>query len=69
VPIILFRIQSNLNFLYKIKKKTQVPNLMKIRPEGAKLFPADGRTEITKIKVSFRNCAKAPKQAWVDKQH
>ena len=41
---------------------------MKIRPEGAKLFHADGRTEITKLKVTFRNCANAPKQACVDKQ-
>jgi hypothetical protein len=49
-------------------KKTKVSNLMKIRPEGAKLFPADGRTEITRIEVAFRNYAKAPKKAWVDKQ-
>jgi hypothetical protein len=34
---------------------------MKIRPLGAELFHADGRTDTTKLKVAFRNFAKAPK--------
>jgi hypothetical protein len=34
---------------------------MKIRPEGAKLFFEDGRTDMTKLTVAFRNFAKAPK--------
>ena len=33
---------------------------MKIRPVVAELFHADGRTEITKLIVDFRNFAKAP---------
>ena len=34
---------------------------MKIRPVGALLFQADGRTDMTKIIVTFRNFAKEPK--------
>jgi len=34
---------------------------MKIRPVGAELFHADGRTDMTKLLVAFRNLAKAPK--------
>jgi hypothetical protein len=34
---------------------------MKIRPVGAELFHEDGRTDITKVKVTFRNFAKASK--------
>jgi hypothetical protein len=40
---------------------------MKIRPVGAELFYADrrteGRTEMTKLIVAFRNFAKAPKNS------
>ena len=34
---------------------------MKIRLVGAELFHADGRTDMTKLIVAFRNFAKAPK--------
>jgi len=38
---------------------------MKIRPAGAELFHADrqtdGQTDMTKLKVVFRNFANAPK--------
>jgi hypothetical protein len=34
---------------------------MKIRVIGAELFHADGRTDMTKLIVAFRNFAKAPK--------
>ena len=34
---------------------------MKIRPVGAELFDTDGRTDITKLIVAFRNFANAPK--------
>ena len=33
---------------------------MKIRPVGAEFIHADGRADMTKLKVSFRNCANAP---------
>jgi hypothetical protein len=34
---------------------------MKIRPMEAELFFADGRQDMTKLIVSFRNFANAPK--------
>jgi hypothetical protein len=33
---------------------------MKIRPVGAELFNADGRTNMTNLIVAFRNFANAP---------
>jgi len=41
-------------------KKTEISNFMKIRPVGAKLFHADGRTDMTKLITVFRNSANAP---------
>jgi len=35
---------------------------MKIRPVGAELFHADGRTDKRKLGVAFRNSANAPKK-------
>jgi hypothetical protein len=35
-------------------------DLIKIRPLGAELFHADGRTDMTKLIVAFRNFAKSP---------
>ena len=34
---------------------------MKIRPVGAELLHADGRTDMTKLTVALRHFAKAPK--------
>jgi hypothetical protein len=34
---------------------------MKIRPVGAELFHADGRRDMTKIIIAFRNFANVPK--------
>jgi hypothetical protein len=45
----------------KKKKKTQIYNFIKIRPVGAKSFHAYGRTNVTKLIVSFRGFASAPK--------
>jgi hypothetical protein len=36
---------------------------MKIRPEGAELFHADGETDTTKLIVDFRNIANTPKNS------
>jgi len=45
VPVILFRLWWNLNFLGKFSKNIHIPNFIKIRPVGAELFHADGRTD------------------------
>ena len=42
-------------------KKAQVLSFVKTRPVGAELFHADGRTDMTKLIVAFRNFANAPK--------
>ena len=34
---------------------------MTVRPVGAELFHADGRTDLTKLKAAFCNCANAPR--------
>ena len=36
---------------------------IKIRPVGTELFLAEGQTDMTKLKVAFRNFANAPKYA------
>jgi len=37
---------------------------MKIRPVGTKSFHADGQTDMTKLRVAFRNFANVPKICW-----
>jgi hypothetical protein len=45
-------------------RKSQISNFIKIRPVGAELFRAVGRTErwrdMTRLIVAFRSCANAP---------
>ena len=43
VPTILVRFESNLNFLYRFAKNTQIQNFIKARPIGAD-FHADRQT-------------------------
>ena len=43
------------------RKKTQISNFMKIRPVRVELFHVDGRTDMTKLIVTFRDFAKGPK--------
>ena len=60
-----------MNFVDRLLKKAQISSFIKIRLEGAELFHADGRadgqteteTDMTKLKVAFRNSANAPKSA------
>jgi hypothetical protein len=51
-------------FSTDFSKNTQMSNFMKIRPVGAELFHADGRTDMKKLIVVFRNFANAPKNFW-----
>jgi hypothetical protein len=51
-------------------KNTQTSNFMKIRPVGAELFHADGRTrrtDMTKPTVAFHNFANASKNVIITK--
>jgi hypothetical protein len=43
------------------EKNSQISNYMKIRQLGDELFHSDRRAAITKLRIAFRNCAKAPK--------
>jgi len=41
-----------------------MPNFIKIRPEGAELFHADRRTDMTKPIIAFRKFGKALKTVY-----
>jgi len=43
-------------------KNTQISNFMNIRAVGGELFHTDGRTDMTKLTVAFRNFANLPKK-------
>jgi hypothetical protein len=51
----------NLELRDRFSKNTQISNFMKMRPVGAELFHADGRTDMTKLTAAFRNFADSPK--------
>ena len=60
VPIIIVRSQQNLNFLNRFSKKYSNIKFYEICPVEAKLFHADGQTQMTKLTVAFRSFVKAP---------
>jgi hypothetical protein len=49
-------------FSTDFRKKAQISSFIKIRPAGAKLFHADGQTDMTKLILAFRNFANAPEK-------
>jgi hypothetical protein len=53
---ILIKLQCSRDF-----RKIKYQNFVKIRPGGAELLYAGGRTEMTKLIVAFRNFANTPK--------
>jgi len=65
VSVIIDIFLSKFNLLERFFKNTEISNFMKIRPVGARLFHADGRTDRqtgkTKLTVPFSNFSKAPK--------
>jgi hypothetical protein len=59
-PLLLSDFNETWIFSTDFRKTRQIWNFMKIRPEGAELFQADGRTDITKRIVAFRSIANVP---------
>jgi len=49
-----------LNLLYRFSKNPQISDFTQIRPVGAELIHADGRTDMTKLWVALRNFANVP---------
>jgi hypothetical protein len=52
---------GGMDFLDSVSNNTLISNFMKIRPVGAELLNADGRENMTKLIVAFRNFANVPK--------
>jgi hypothetical protein len=65
VPVIHIRFEPTVNLFDIFSKNLQIPSFMKIPLVGADLFHADrqtdGRTDMTKPVVAFRNFTNAPK--------
>ena len=63
---LLSSVELNLNFLDTFSKNTQISNFMKICPVGAEFHAnrrTDGRTDMTKLIVTFRNFANVHKKS------
>ena len=62
-PLFLSDFNETWNFFDRFSKNHQKSNFIKIRPVGVELFYADGRTDMKKLIVAFRNLGNAPKNA------
>ena len=62
MPVLLVRLQWNLNFMYRFSKNIKLSNYTKIRPVEAELFHVGRPRNMTKLIVAFRNFQKSAKQ-------
>jgi hypothetical protein len=74
VPVILSDFNETRTFVRDFRKeKAQISSLIKIRPVGGELFHVvgwmDGRTDMTKLLIAFRNFANAPKNSGATSFH
>jgi hypothetical protein len=53
-----------LEFSDRFWKNNHMSNVMKIHPAAAELFHTDSQTDMTKLKVAFRNVAHMPKREY-----
>jgi hypothetical protein len=67
-PLIPVGFQLNFSFIDKFSKKTKMSNLIKFHPLGVKFFLADGRTDMMKLMIVFRNFVNAPKTEGVKRR-
>jgi len=63
-PFIFSDFKETWNFS-TVFRKNYIPKFMKIRLVGAELFHTDGRTDLAKLVVDFRNFAKVPKIVYI----
>ena len=61
VPVILEVLLMKLEFSRQTCERILLPNFINVLQVEAELFNVDGRTDMTKLLVGFRNCANAPK--------
>jgi hypothetical protein len=61
-PLFLSDLMKFEFFSGRFSKNAQISNLMKIHQVGSELFHVDGRTDMTKLSVAFRNFAGRAKQ-------
>jgi len=64
VPCILVRCEWNLNFLDRIPKKYSNIKFYENLSNGSRVVHKDGRTDMTKLTVPFRNFANASKNQY-----
>ena len=63
-PLFLSDFNETWKFLNRLSKSPQIPNFMKIRPEGAELYHANRQKDRhDEAILAFRNFAKVPKNA------
>jgi hypothetical protein len=60
---LFFKHFKEIVFSQPIFEEDRISNLMKIRPEGAELFHADGQADTPKLILAFRTFANAPENS------